>query len=80
MKRLSSLKLNQISMTEMEKREMGILKGGTCVCACSTGCSCLYAGPQCSSCDSYYGGSSSSANDNANMQQNANSVGDRNQG
>lgn len=63
MKKLSSLKLNQISENEMAKREMNLLRGGSC----TNGCSCAYAGPQCSSGDSYYGGSSIQANGNANV-------------
>jgi len=44
---------------------MNMVKGGnTCIGVCS--CSCAYAGEQCSSGDSYYGGSSSIANGGAN--------------
>jgi natural product precursor len=67
MKKLSKLKLNQLSKTELEKREMNMLNGGTCACTgAGTPCSCAYEGPQCSSNDSYYGGSSNAQNANAN--------------
>ena len=64
MKKLNSLKLNQLSKVEIEKREMNALKGG--VCGCISSCGCQYSGSQCSSGDSYYGGSSVSSNDTAN--------------
>lgn len=38
MKKLSRLKLNQLSMADLEKKEMSILKGGGC-------CACACAGP-----------------------------------
>jgi hypothetical protein len=41
---------------------MQYLTGGSC----SNACSCAYAGSQCSSGDSYYGGSSDNANGQAN--------------
>jgi len=50
---------------ELEKREMNNLKGGTC----SNACSCPYAGIQCPSGDSYYGGASITANGQANVRQ-----------
>ena len=59
MKNLGKLKLNQLNKAEIEKREMNALRGGC-------GCACAYAGPQCSSGDSYYGGSSSVNNACAN--------------
>ncbi len=40
MKKLSSLKLNQLSKAEMEKREMNMLRGGSCPC----GCNYMYSG------------------------------------
>jgi natural product precursor len=63
MKKLNSLKLNHLSKAEMEKREMNNLKGGIC----NNACGCFYAGPQCPSGDSYYGGSSTQDNLNANV-------------
>ena len=63
MKKLNSLKLNQLNKAEIEKREMNILKGGN---SCSDCCPCRYEGSQCSSGDSYYGGSSHTANQSAN--------------
>ena len=63
MKKLGKLKLNQLSKAEMEKREMNALSGGIC----SGLCSCAYAGEQCSSNDSYYGGSSTVDNADANI-------------
>jgi natural product precursor len=62
MKKLSKLKLNQLGKAEMDKREMQYLTGG-----CSNACSCAYAGPQCSSGDDYYGGSSRTDNGQANV-------------
>lgn len=59
MKNLGKIKLNQLSKAEMEKRELDHIKGGYC--------SCAYAGSQCSSGDSYYGGSSDCDNSAANM-------------
>ena len=68
MKKLNSLKLNQLSKAEIEKNEMGLIVGGTCTC--SSYCGCLYAGGQCSSGDSYYGGSSVDSNWYANLSAN----------
>ena len=48
---------------EIEKRELNALRGG---CGCVSYCGCLYEGEQCSSGDSYYGGSSSTENAIAN--------------
>jgi natural product precursor len=63
MKKLGKLKLSQLSKEEMEKREMNNLRGGD---YCASLCSCAYAGEQCSSGDSYYGGSSDVDNCKAN--------------
>jgi hypothetical protein len=46
-----------LSQSEMEKREMNLLKGG---------CSCAYAGSQTSSSDAFYGGSGTCDNSAAN--------------
>ncbi len=59
MKKLKKLKLNQLSKAEIEKRELNHLKGGVW-------CDCMYEGEQCSQNDSYYGGSTISANYSAN--------------
>jgi natural product precursor len=59
MKKLGKLKLSQLSKEEMEKREMNNLRGGD---YCVTNCGCEYAGDQCSSGDSFYGGSSTKEN------------------
>ncbi len=61
MKKLKKLKLNQLSKAEMGKRELNHLRGG-----CGSMCGCQYEGEQCSSGDSYYGGSSSNENAIAN--------------
>lgn len=51
MKKLRKLNLNELSKTEMEKRELYNLKGGVCGTGLSgCGCPCAYA---------YTGGSSS---------------------
>ncbi len=71
MKKLGKLKLNQLSKTEIEKREMNALRGG---CACAAYCGCQYEGEQCSSGDSYYGGSTSDANADANGQDQHDSI------
>lgn len=63
MKKINKLRLNNLSRAEMENREMNNLKGGQC----NNACGCFYAGPQCPSGDSYYGGSSTYANGNANV-------------
>jgi natural product precursor len=34
MKKIGKLKLNQLSKSELEKREMNFLKGGGCYCGC----------------------------------------------
>ena len=72
MKKINKLRLNNLSKTEMEKREMNNLRGGTCGCVYA--CGCQYAGGQCSSGDSYYGGSSNTANGGANSSNACNSV------
>ena len=56
MKKLGKLKLNQLSKAELEKKEMKHLTGGDFLCSCG----CLYAGEQCSSGASYYGGATGS--------------------
>lgn len=72
MKKLSRINLHNLSQAELAKREEKLLKGGSqieCACACVGGviCGCKYAGGQSGSNDSYYGGSSTEANDLANF-------------
>ena len=37
MKKLSKIKLNEFSKTELERRKMNVLKGGESSCSCSAG-------------------------------------------
>lgn len=69
MKKLEKLKLHHLSQAEMEKRELNLLRGGAGYkCACGGGgCECRYYGAQENPNDSYYGGSSTSSNDSANV-------------
>lgn len=64
MKKLKKISLQNLVQNEMAEREQNMLKGGAC--ACVSVCLCAYAGPQQGPNDSYYGGSSTSANDGAN--------------
>jgi natural product precursor len=68
MKKINKLSLTQLTKAELEKRQMNAIKGG---CACPGSCGCLYAGPQCPSGDSYYGGSSTEDNYGANSYHNS---------
>lgn len=63
MKKLSKLKLNQLSKNEIEKREMNMISGGS---ICCTPCPCAYYGPQEGPDDGMYGGSSPKDNRAAN--------------
>ena len=65
MKKLKKISLQNLVQDEMAKREQNMLKGG--VCACSTGCTCAYAGSQTVPNHSYFGGSSTNENANANI-------------
>lgn len=38
MKKLSMIKLNQLSKAELDQREMNIIRGGDCSCECGTYC------------------------------------------
>ncbi|WP_455963894.1 TIGR04149 family rSAM-modified RiPP [Bacteroides bouchesdurhonensis] len=77
MKKLKNLKLHHFGQAEMSKKEMNTLTGGTpvvgcgcgCSCPCLTSCGCKYAGEQEGPYDSYYGGSSTTANNSANNHQ-----------
>lgn len=40
MKRIERIKLNQLSMAELEQRRMNALRGGSSSCACK-GCYCV---------------------------------------
>lgn len=67
MKKLTKINLLNLCQTELAKREERQLQGGSaCMCACNTTCGCKYAGPQEGPDDSFYGGSSTSANKQAN--------------
>ncbi|WP_080903087.1 TIGR04149 family rSAM-modified RiPP [Parabacteroides sp. Marseille-P3160] len=67
MKKLGKLHLHDLSKAEMEKREQNMIKGGydlppVYVCYCP----CRYEGTQSDPTDSYYGGSSTAANNSGN--------------
>lgn len=64
MKNLRKINLLNLSQTELAKREQNVLRGG--LCACIMMCLCAYAGPQQGPDDSFYGGSSSNDNGDAN--------------
>ena len=75
MKKLSKINLHNLSQAELSRREENLLRGGnepeidygTLSCACVHACTCLYAGKQEGSDDSYYGGSSKEVSGNANQ-------------
>lgn len=69
MKKLGKLKLNQLSKAEMERRELTNLMGGDIPPVCCAPCGCEYAGQQCGSGDSMWGGSSIQDNRYANNTQ-----------
>ena len=71
MKKLKKISLQNLAQDEMAEREQNMLKGGAC--ACISVCLCSYAGPQQGPNDSYYGGSSTHANGNANESQSTSS-------
>lgn len=59
MKKINKLRLNNLSKTEIDKRVLNTIRGGTCACVCVGGfCSCDYQGPQCPVGDDYWGGAS----------------------
>lgn len=71
MKKLKRLSLHRLNESEMSKKEMNALTGGAecpcfCRCICNYSCPCQYAGGQEGPNDSYYGGSSTQANSDAN--------------
>jgi natural product precursor len=62
-----SINLHDLSMAEMAKRELEMLKGGdTLPEVAVTPCPCAYEGTQSDPTDSYYGGFSTSSNRGAN--------------
>lgn len=63
MKKLSKLRLSNLTQNEIKKNEQKSLIGGA---LCAAECPCSYAGPQEGSDDSYYGGSSQEDNGDAN--------------
>lgn len=70
MKKLSRINLHNLSQAELAKREEKLLRGGghvQCACAGSVYCGCKYAGAQNGSNDSYFGGSGTDANFDANF-------------
>ena len=68
MKTLSKLKLDQISKTTLEKKELYNLVGGDCGGGHSScGCGCCYEGEQEDENDGMYGGSDSFDNLSANL-------------
>lgn len=64
MEKKNKLKLHILAQSEMAKREQNVLRGGAC--GCFGFCTCRYAGEQEGPGDSYYGGSSSEDNGDAN--------------
>lgn len=71
MKKLTKINLHCIGQAELAKKQQNLLMGGEgkCACAGSAYCPCAYAGVQTSPNDSYYGGSSTNDNSNANFAQ-----------
>lgn len=70
MKKLSKINLHNLSQAELSKREENLLRGGSssCICSCGTYCGCLYEGKKEDDYDSYYGGSTSYNNGQANVE------------
>lgn len=64
MKKLSRISLHNLSQAEMAKREQNLLKGGEYICVGL--CSCKYEGKKEDDYDSFYGGSDTISNSNAN--------------
>lgn len=72
MVKLKKITLQNLVQNEMTKREQQMIMGG--VCGCISICLCSYAGSQEGSDDSYYGGSSTEDNGNANSNNAAHST------
>lgn len=68
MKKIGKLNLHNLSQAEIAKKEQNMIKGGqNCGCSCSDKpCPCKYAGVQEGPNDSFYGGSSTESNYEAN--------------
>ena len=79
MKKLKNLSLHRLGQAEMTKKEMNTLTGGGGLCGCWNHCyctcGCRYAGAQEGPNDSYYGGSSTEANNSANSNKSDNEYG-----
>jgi natural product precursor len=71
MKKVLRISLHNLCKAELSKREETQLKGGLCPCVGI--CPCAYEGGQNGPGDSYYGGSSTNDNANANAGINGNS-------
>ncbi len=65
MKKVYRISLHNLCKAELNKREEIYLKGGACPCVGI--CPCAYEGSQSGPGDSYYGGSSTIDNENANV-------------
>ena len=79
MKKLKNLSLHRLGQAETTKKEMNTLTGGGGLCGCwyhcYCTCGCRYAGAQEGPNDSYYGGSSTEANNSANSNKSDNEYG-----
>ena len=79
MKKLKNLSLHRRGQAQMTKKEMNTLTGGGGLCGCwyhcYCTCGCRYAGAQEGPNDSYYGGSSTEANNSANSNKSDNEYG-----
>lgn len=64
MKQLNRIKLHKLSQAELAEKEEKLLVGGQC--GCISICPCVYAGDKEGPNDSFYGGSSTEDNDDAN--------------
>lgn len=71
---MTKLSLHDLSQAELAKKEQNLVRGGSARCGCGITCGCLYAGPKEDENDSFYGGSSFYANEDANVSQQAMSV------
>ncbi len=72
MKQLNRIKLHKLSQAELAEKEEKQLVGGQC--GCIGFCLCMYAGDKEGPNDSFYGGSSSNDNDNANTNKAASGI------
>ena len=68
MKKLTKISLQNLSQSELAKKEQSLLKGGYDLPGvCVISCLCRYAGEQEGPDDSYYGGSSKEVSGKANQ-------------